>query len=99
MDANLPKICILFAATYQVLATALMLKRQTETAQHLDVASIPVSLEDSMEVKFGVSAYIAVVSVVLAVVSVALWVIHSKTLRGAIKLYVAETKYNLCCRT
>lgn len=85
-------------AMYQMLSMALMMKRQSETAQHLSIESIPIELKDCIEVSFGTSSYLAIVCLSLALLSVALWVIHSKTLRGAIKLYVAETKYNLYCR-
>lgn len=85
-------------ATYQILSMALMLKRQFDAKQHIEVPIIPVSLEDSMDVSFGTSTYLSIVCVVLGALSVTLWITHTKTLRGAIKLYIAETRYNLLCR-
>ncbi|XP_067937644.1 uncharacterized protein [Watersipora subatra] len=87
------------AVTYQMLSMALMLRRQGEAAHHLKVTDIPFSLEESVEVKFGTSTYLSIICQVLGICSVALWVAHTKILRGAIKKYIAETKYNLFCRT
>jgi len=78
---------------------ALMMKRTDEAKVHLRIDDIPVSLEDSMQVKFGYSTYLSVMALLAAIVSSVFWAIHFKTLRGAIKLNIPETKYTLFCRT
>lgn len=56
-------------------------------------------MDEAVIVVHGNSAYLAITGFVIAMIAGTVWIIHWKTLRGAIKLYVEETKYNLWCRT
>ena len=81
-----------------MLSMALMLKRQFDARHHFEIPKIPVSLESTMDVRFGTSTYLSIICQIMGVICVTMWIMHTKTLRGAIKLYIAENKYNLLCR-
>lgn len=79
-------------------AYILMIRRNGEAKQYLDLVGLPISLDECISVGYGNSAYLAITGFVIALIAGTFWMIHCKTLRGAIKLYVEETKYNLWCR-
>jgi len=73
-----------------------MIKRLNERSATADI--LPVDLQPALSHDYGTSVYLGFVSLGLTTLCGIAWLIHSDTLRAAMKVDVEETKYNLCCR-
>lgn len=75
-----------------------MTLRNGEAKQYVDLVALPINLDECVTITFGYSAYLALSGFLTSIIAGTFWIIHCKTLRSSIKLYVEETKYNLWCR-